>query len=91
MPSVHWKGLPSNRRHYRDYTAAPVYFNGDECGAHEWLIEFEKKPTEFERFVDMLDETLRRINSDYDAKRFKDMALRRPIFARYRKVPSCNG
>src|ERR1700761_8267013 len=68
----------------REYTAAPVYFNGDECGAHEWLIEFEKRPPEFERFVDLLDETLRRINSDYDAKRFKDMALRRPIV---RRVP----
>ena len=63
----------------RDYTAAPVYFTGNECGAHEWLIEFEKKPPEFERFIDILDETLRRVNSDYDAKRFKDMALRRPI------------
>ncbi|MEP6611106.1 MAG: GH3 auxin-responsive promoter family protein, partial [Mucilaginibacter sp.] len=63
----------------RDYTAAPIYFNGDECGAHEWIIEFEKAPAEFERFVDILDETLRRINSDYDAKRFKDMALRRPL------------
>jgi hypothetical protein len=66
----------------REYTAAPVYFNGDECGAHEWIIEFEKKPAEFERFVDLLDETLRRINSDYDAKRFKDLALRRPIVRR---------
>src|ERR1700744_3613573 len=63
----------------RDYTAAPVYFDGDNNGAHEWIIEFEKKPAEFERFVELLDETLRRINSDYDAKRFKDMALRRPI------------
>ncbi|MBB5396211.1 GH3 auxin-responsive promoter family protein [Mucilaginibacter sp. AK015] len=62
----------------RDYTAAPVYFSDNECGAHEWLIEFEKRPAEFERFVDLLDETLRRVNSDYDAKRFKDMALRRP-------------
>jgi len=68
----------------RDYTAAPVYFNGDESGAHEWIIEFEQKPAEFERFIDLLDETLRRINSDYDAKRFKDMALRRPIV---RKAP----
>jgi hypothetical protein len=42
------------------------------------LIEFEKRPAEFDRFVDLLDETLRRVNSDYDAKRFKDMALRRP-------------
>lgn len=62
----------------RDYTAAPVYFNDNECGAHEWVIEFEKKPAEFDRFIDLLDETLRRVNSDYDAKRFKDMALRRP-------------
>ncbi|WP_374949057.1 GH3 auxin-responsive promoter family protein [Mucilaginibacter sp.] len=62
----------------RDYTAAPVYFSDDKCGAHEWLIEFVKKPAEFERFVDLLDENLRRVNSDYDAKRFKDMALRRP-------------
>ena len=68
----------------RDYTAAPIYFDGNENGAHEWIIEFEKKPAEFERFVDLLDETLRRINSDYDAKRFKDMALRRPIV---RKAP----
>ncbi|HEY9195133.1 MAG TPA: GH3 auxin-responsive promoter family protein [Mucilaginibacter sp.] len=68
----------------REYTAAPVYFNGNDCGAHEWIIEFEKKPNEFERFIDILDETLRRVNSDYDAKRFKDLALRRPII---RKAP----
>jgi len=68
----------------RDYTAAPVYFDAKSNGAHEWIIEFEQKPAEFERFVDLLDETLRRINSDYDAKRFKDMALRRPIV---RKAP----
>jgi hypothetical protein len=55
----------------RDYTAAPIYFNDKECGAHEWLIEFEKRPAEFDRFVDLLDETLRRVNSDYDAKRLK--------------------
>ncbi|HEK20754.1 GH3 auxin-responsive promoter family protein [Mucilaginibacter sp.] len=63
----------------RDYTAAPVYFSDNSSGAHEWLIEFEKPPAEFERFVDLLDETLRKVNSDYDAKRFKDMALRRPL------------
>ncbi|MBE9584503.1 GH3 auxin-responsive promoter family protein [Mucilaginibacter sp. JRF] len=66
----------------RDYTAAPVYFDGKQSGAHEWLIEFVKAPSEFERFVDILDETLRQINSDYDAKRYKDMALRRPIVRR---------
>jgi hypothetical protein len=66
----------------KEYTAAPVYFSDDKCGAHEWVIEFEKAPAEFDRFVDLLDETLRKINSDYDAKRFKDMALRRPIVHR---------
>ncbi|QKJ32128.1 GH3 auxin-responsive promoter family protein [Mucilaginibacter mali] len=63
----------------RDYTAAPVYFSEDSSGSHEWLIEFEQYPAEFDRFVDLLDETLRKLNSDYDAKRFKDMALRRPL------------
>jgi len=62
----------------RDYTAAPIYFSDKDTGGHEWIIEFEKNPAEFERFVDLLDETLRKINSDYDAKRFKDMALHRP-------------
>ncbi len=66
----------------RDYTAGPIYFEGNNAGGHEWIIEFEKKPAEFERFVDLMDETLRKINSDYDAKRFKDMALRRPVVHR---------
>ncbi len=62
----------------RDYTACPIYFKGNDAGGHEWIIEFEKKPDDIERFTDVLDETLRSVNSDYDAKRFKDMALRRP-------------
>lgn len=62
----------------RDYTACPIYFQGNDAGGHEWIIEFEQKPTDIERFVDALDNTLRAINSDYDAKRFNDMALRRP-------------
>ncbi|RYG22274.1 MAG: GH3 auxin-responsive promoter family protein [Chitinophagaceae bacterium] len=62
----------------RDYTACPIYFKGEEAGGHEWIIEFESQPDNFERFVDVMDQTLRDINSDYDAKRFKDMALRRP-------------
>lgn len=62
----------------RDYTACPIYFKGEEAGGHEWIIEFESQPDNFEKFVDVMDQTLREINSDYDAKRFKDMALRRP-------------
>lgn len=63
----------------RDYTAGPVYFHNGEAGAHEWIIEFEKQPEDFEQFCAILDQTLREINSDYDAKRFKDMALKKPI------------
>ncbi len=63
----------------RDYTACPIYFQGNEAGGHEWIIEFEKKPDDLERFTDLMDQTLREINSDYDAKRYKDMALGRPL------------
>lgn len=59
----------------RDYTAGPVYFNNGEAGAHEWIVEFEKEPDNFDRFCEILDSSLRELNSDYDAKRFKDMAL----------------
>jgi hypothetical protein len=63
----------------RDYTAGPIYFQGDEAGGHEWIIEFEKYPDNTEHFTDIMDQTLREVNSDYDAKRFKDMALQRPL------------
>ena len=63
----------------RDYTAGPIYFKGNDAGGHEWIIEFEQKPDDIEKFTDLLDNTLREVNSDYDAKRYKDMALRRPL------------
>ncbi|UYQ92950.1 GH3 auxin-responsive promoter family protein [Chitinophaga horti] len=62
-----------------DYTAAPIYFSDSGSGGHEWLIEFEKEPDSREKFVTVLDETLKKINSDYEAKRHKDMALRLPL------------
>ena len=63
----------------RDYTAGPVYFKGKDAGAHEWIIEFAKQPTNFNIFCEKLDTTLREVNSDYDAKRFKNLALAQPI------------
>lgn len=62
-----------------DYTAAPVYFSDNNNGAHEWLVEFEKEPEDFARFITELDNSLKNINSDYEAKRFKNIALRLPI------------
>lgn len=62
-----------------DYTAAPVYMTGNENGAHEWIIEFDKQPDSFEKFCELLDASLKEVNSDYEAKRTKDIALRKPI------------
>jgi hypothetical protein len=60
-----------------EYTAAPVYFgeNNRSKGGHEWVVEFEKEPGDLAQFNQLLDETLQRINSDYEAKRFKGLAL----------------
>ncbi|MDX2047224.1 MAG: GH3 auxin-responsive promoter family protein [Chitinophagaceae bacterium] len=62
-----------------DYTAAPVYFSDNNNGAHEWLIEFEKDPDNMEHFAYELDHGLKQLNSDYEAKRHKDIALRMPL------------
>ena len=61
-----------------NFTAAPIYLEKNKRGGHEWIIEFHKEPKNLEEFGRILDETLRRINSDYDAKRFHDMALIAP-------------
>lgn len=63
----------------KDYTAAPVYFGAESGGAHEWLIEFERHPDSLQHFGEVMDNTLRRVNSDYDAKRSGDMILRKPV------------
>ena len=62
-----------------DYHAAPVYFSDDGNGAHEWLIEFETEPGSIKRFTFELDNALKNINSDYEAKRQKDIALGMPV------------
>ena len=62
-----------------DYTVAPVFMKGRENGAHEWMIEFKDAPDDFEKFVDVLDASLKSINSDYEAKRYNDMTLSRPV------------
>ena len=63
----------------KDYTAAPVYFTENSNGAHEWIIEFEKAPDDLTVFTAVMDAALKNINSDYEAKRHKDIALRMPI------------
>ncbi|MEY3195083.1 MAG: hypothetical protein RIQ78_1180 [Bacteroidota bacterium] len=61
-----------------EYTAAPVFFSREnKKGGHEWVVEFDKEPADLELFRRVLDESLQRINSDYEAKRYKGMALER--------------
>lgn len=62
----------------RDYTAAPIYFSGEEKGAHQWLIEFERDPNDLHEFTHRFDLALQAENSDYEAKRYKDMILQVP-------------
>jgi hypothetical protein len=68
-----------------DYTAAPVYFSDSSNGAHEWLIEFENEPVNLDDFTTALDAALKSINSDYEAKRYKNIALRLPILHSLKK------
>lgn len=63
----------------KDYTAAPIYFGEHSPGAHEWLIEFEQTPYSMEFFRSSLDKALKGLNSDYEAKRHRDIALTMPV------------
>jgi hypothetical protein len=62
-----------------EYTAGPVFMNTVSKGSHEWIIEFEREPSDFNNFIDILDDTLKSVNSDYEAKRYKDLNLVRPV------------
>jgi hypothetical protein len=63
----------------RDFTACPMYMTDIHSGGHEWLFEFITPPDDLKRFKSVLDETLREINSDYDAKRYQNMILQEPL------------
>ena len=62
----------------KEYTAAPMYMSTEEKGRHQWMIEFEKDPVDLEQFVFHLDQELQKVNSDYEAKRYKSITLEAP-------------
>lgn len=62
-----------------EFTAAPIYMEGREKGSHEWVVEFSVQPDNITHFGDALDKALQTINSDYEAKRFKDTTLNAPL------------
>lgn len=61
-----------------DYTAAPIFIGDNSTGAHEWIIEFEKFPDSIENFTQKLDNAIKKLNSDYEAKRSYNLTLRMP-------------
>ncbi|MFP4467481.1 MAG: GH3 auxin-responsive promoter family protein [Bacteroidales bacterium] len=61
-----------------EYTAAPVYLDDNQTAAHEYVIEFEKEPSDLDRFTAILDQELQNLNSDYAAKRSADLMLKKP-------------
>ncbi len=62
-----------------EYTAGPVFMSTESKGSHEWLIEFEQQPSDLNLFTEILDDTLKTVNSDYEAKRYKDLNLVKPV------------
>jgi len=67
----------------KDYTAAPLYEK--DSIRHEWLIEFVKMPDYFDFFLEVFDNTLKELNSDYEAKRYHDMVLKPPLIRSMKK------
>ena len=68
-----------------EYTAAPVFMDGEGKCRHQWVIEFEKAPADLARFTELLDKALQTVNSDYEAKRYKDITLQMPEVIAARK------
>jgi hypothetical protein len=62
----------------KEYTVGPIFMEGKKNGGHQWVIEFEKKPKSMDYFTEILDNALKSINSDYEAKRYNSMALAMP-------------
>lgn len=68
-----------------DYTVAPIFMEGKEKGAHEWIVEFKTPPRDFKNFIEQLDLALQEVNSDYEAKRYNNMTLNMPKIHQARK------
>ncbi|WP_456463782.1 GH3 auxin-responsive promoter family protein [Lutibacter sp.] len=61
-----------------EYTVAPIFMNNEKSGGHEWMIEFRKHPNNINFFTEILDNALKAINSDYEAKRYNNLTLSMP-------------
>ncbi len=73
------------RSNVLEYTVAPIFMSASQKGGHEWMIEFDKEPDDFERFKVILDQRLKELNSDYEIKRYQNFTLDFPSIHRARK------
>ncbi len=65
----------------KEYTAGPLYMSTSSKGGHEWMIEFDTPPDSLDHFSNVLDKSLCSVNSDYEAKRLKNITLMKPVVA----------
>ena len=72
------KACAATNAQMSEYTAAPLFIKENNNTLHQWIVEFEKEPNDFSLFEDIFDKTLQEVNSDYEAKRYKDFILRKP-------------
>ena len=68
-----------------DYTVGPIFMGSKTKGSHEWIIEFTKQPDDIDKFMEILDLNLQSLNSDYEAKRYKNSTLELPKLTLARK------
>jgi len=68
-----------------NYTVGPIFMSDKTKGSHEWIIEFSKEPDDMNKFTEILDLSLQSLNSDYEAKRYKDSTLEMPKIIKGRK------
>ena len=68
-----------------NYTVGPIFMSDKTKGSHEWIIEFSKEPDDMNKFTEILDLSLQSLNSDYEAKRYKDSTLELPKIIKGRK------
>ncbi|MFC2096703.1 GH3 auxin-responsive promoter family protein [Bacteroidota bacterium] len=68
----------------REYSVAPIFIETNKQGSHQWLVEFEKEPDDINLFTELLDNALKSLNSDYEAKRYKDLNLVMPELVKIR-------
>ena len=73
------KACESTGANIIEYTGAPIYMKEDESGAHEWIFEFGEMPNNLDYFIEIFDNHLKAINSDYEAKRYNNITLKKPV------------